>query len=245
MSQGPESTNPLALGFYTVPEAARLLRAGSTRRLYGWLRGYAGRATGPLIARDFEPVGRKEEISFLDLMELRLVELLRKRQVRPRTIRKALVEARRVFATEKPFATDRILLKTDGKNVFVEEVLKKVAADEDDKRLWNLVTKQYEHYELIERTLLDGVEFDEHTHLARKWKPRPDAFPMIEIDPRVAYGKPATPSRVPTEAIYDLWLAEGESIGAVADWFDLPLDEVEMAVAFQRAMIADEDKAAA
>ena len=146
----PAIINPLAMGFYSVPEAARLIEVGSARQIYGWLRGYANRASGPLIERQFEPLDGKEEISFLDLMELRLIETLRDQEVRPRTIRSAIIEARKIFESERPFATDRILLKTDGKHVLVEEVLKKVAKGKGQAAL-NVITKQYEHYELMER----------------------------------------------------------------------------------------------
>src|ERR1700731_4234886 len=117
----PVIINPLAMGFYTVPEAARLIEGGRTLRIYGWLRGY--RKSGPLIERQFEQLDGREEISFLDLMELRLIETLRDQEVLPRTIRSALAEARKIFENEKPFATDRIILRTDGKHVFVEEGL--------------------------------------------------------------------------------------------------------------------------
>ena len=80
-----------------------------------------------MIKRQFDPINEKEEISFLDLMELRLIETLREQDVRPQTIRRALGCARELFGSEKPFATDRITLRTDGKHVFVEEILKKVA----------------------------------------------------------------------------------------------------------------------
>jgi hypothetical protein len=237
--------NPLALGYYSVPEAARLIEVGSTRRIYGWLRGYADRASGPLINREFPPLSGNEEISFLDLMELRLVETLREHEVRPRTIRLAIIEAREIFRNEKPFATDRILIKTDGKHVFVEEVLRKVAKAENDRRLWNLITKQYEHYELMERTLINGVMFDPKSHLARTWIPRPGRFPLIVIDPKIAYGKPVTPSHTPADAILEIWKAENESIPAAADWFGLPLDETEMAVRFQQEIMAPKEKMAA
>lgn len=130
MGQVAGSANPLALGFYSVPEAARLIEASSARRIYGWIRGYSGRSAGPLISREFEPLDGHEEVSFLDLMELRLIERLRDQLVKPRTIRKSIAEARKVFGSEKPFATDKIVLRSDGKNVFVEEVLKKAAQDE-------------------------------------------------------------------------------------------------------------------
>lgn len=239
------SRNPLALGFYSVNEAARLIEGGSTRRIHGWLRGYKGRAAGPLIARQFEPLSNIEEVSFLDMMELRLVETFREQHVKPNTIRKAIVEARELFKLEKPFATDRIVLKTDGKHIFVEEVLKKVARDERDARLWNLVTKQYEHYELIERSFVNGVVFDPETHLARTWRPRPLDFPDILIDPRIAYGKPVTPSLVPAETLHEVWRAENDNIGAAADWFGLSIDEAEMAIRFQEALLKPQERLAA
>lgn len=244
-SIAPLNRNPLAAGFYTVQEAARLIEDGSPRRIYGWLRGYAHRAGGPMIERQFKPLNGREEISFFDLMELRLIERLRDQGVFPRTIRGAIAEARKIFENEKPFATDRILIKTDGKNVFVEEVLKKVAQEEKDKRLWNLVTKQYEHYELMERTLIKGVTFDPESHFARTWVPRPDRFPRIIIDPRIAYGMPVTQSHVPTETIYEIFKAENDNVTAAADWFNIALNEAEMAVRFQKELIARPEKIAA
>jgi hypothetical protein len=237
--------NPLALGFYSVPEAAKLIEAGSARRIYGWLRGYSGRASGPLIKRQYEPVNEKEEIGFLDLMELRLIEALRDQDVRPQTIRRALVDARDLFGSAKPFATDRIVLKTDGKHVFVEEILKRAAKEEHDRRLWNLITKQYEHYELIEKTLINGVAFDPESHLARTWIPRPDTFPGVMIDPKIAYGKPVTPSNVPTETLYEVWRAENDNIPAVADWFGITPDEAELGVRFQRELLRPREAMAA
>jgi uncharacterized protein (DUF433 family) len=238
------NVNPLALGFYSVPEAARLIEVGSTRRIYGWLRGYAGRKSGPLIDRQFEPLEGREEISFLDLMELRLIEMLREQEVKARTIRRAIVEARKIFESPKPFATDRIFLKTDGREVFVEEVLKKVAQEEHDKRLWNLVTKQYEHYELIERSLLSGVTFDPESHLAKTWKPRAERFPGVVIDPRIAYGKPVTPSRAPTATLYELYKADNDSVSAAAEYFQISPDEAEMGIRFEQELIEREKIAA-
>ena len=230
------NVNPLGLGFYSVPEAARLIEVGSTRRIYGWLRGYSDRKSGPLIKRQFEPLEGQEEISFLDLMELRLIETLRDQEVKARTIRKAIVEARKIFENPKPFATDRIFLKTDGREVFVEEVLKKVAQEEQDKRLWNLVTKQYEHYELIQQSLIAGVTFDPESHLAKTWRPRPREFPDIIIDPRIAYGKPTTPSHVPTATLYELFKADNDSVDAAAEHFQIGPDEAEMGIRFEQTL---------
>jgi len=236
MDRIAKTSNPLALGFYSVPEAAKLIEAGNSRRIYGWLRGFRGLAAGPLIKRQFETISDMEEIGFLDLMELRLIEVLREQDVRPQTIRSALAFARELFGSEKPFATDRITLRTDGEHVFVEEILKKAANEERDTHLWNLTTKQYEHYELIERSLIKGVAFDPETHIAIAWTPRPDAFPEIIIDPKIAYGRPITPSHIPTEAIFEIWRAEDDNIPAAADWFGISSDEAEMAVRFEQEL---------
>jgi hypothetical protein len=237
--------NPLALGFYSVPEAARLIEVGSTKRIYGWLRGFKDRRSGPLIHRQFEPLNGREEISFLDLMELRLIETLREQGIKPRTIRRAIIEARKIFSSDKPFATNKILVKTNGKDIFVEEVLKSAAQEENDKRLWNLVTQQYEHYELIRRSLLAGVIFDPESHLAKTWRPRPKAFPSIIIDPRVAYGKPTTESRKPVDALYDLYKAEGDDIRATAEYFGITPEEADIGIRFQQAILQPKERLAA
>ena len=62
MGVAGQPTDPLLQGFYTVPEAARLLRIGNTQRIYRWL----GREN-PVIARDFEPLEGSQELSFWDL----------------------------------------------------------------------------------------------------------------------------------------------------------------------------------
>lgn len=230
--------NPLARGFYTVKDAARLIEVGSAQRIRGWLRGYPQRNVGPLLARDYEPISDKEELSFLDLMEVRFVEHFREQGVKTQTLRKALETARKVFGDDKPLATDRIRFMTtdDRKNIFVEEVLKPSAKEADDRKLWSLLTRQYEFYELIQERLSRGVSFDPATSVATRWVPRPDAFPQIIIDPRIAYGQPVGPNFVPTHTLYEAWAAEDQDISAVADWYDLPIDEAVMSIEFEKAL---------
>lgn len=231
-------TNPLAAGFYTVDDAARLIEVGSARRILGWLRGYPDRQIGPLLHRDYQPLGGRQELSFLDLMEVRFVEHLRDQGVKVRTLRKALEAARALFGEAKPLASDKVrfLLTADRKNVLVEEVLKPAAQEAGDTRLWNLLTRQYEMWEVIQAALAKGVSFDPRTHLAARWAPRPDSFPTILIDPRIAYGQPIIPALVPTRAIADIWAAEGGEVEAAADWFGIPVEQARDAVGFELAL---------
>jgi uncharacterized protein (DUF433 family) len=227
------AVNPLALGFYTVPEAARLIRVGSTQRIYGWLRGYSGREVGPLLTRDYDPINDVQELSFLDLMEVRFVEHFREHGVKVRSLRIASEKLRKEFRTKHPFALERVHLIADRADIFVDETLRASAVESGDRRLRSLLTDNYVMYEAIKQSLLPGVTFDSKSHLARDWIPRPQEFPRIKIDPKVAYGQPATPSGIPTGTLHDAWKAEQQDADAVAYWYGIPSPEVLEAVRFE------------
>jgi hypothetical protein len=57
MAIAPTPPNPLARGFYTVGEAARLIEVGNARRIHHWLRGYPGSGAGPLLKRGWIGAG--------------------------------------------------------------------------------------------------------------------------------------------------------------------------------------------
>jgi hypothetical protein len=227
--------NPLGRGFYTVSEAARLIEVGNRRRILGWLNGYPKRTTGPLITRDYEPIENRQEMSFLDLLEVRFVEHFREQGVRIQTLRRSLETARELWKVEKPLATShiRFTARKDGKDVLAEEVLKPAAEESNDPKLLSLCTRQYQIYSAIRDLLVKGLSFDPHTHLAVRWKPRPDKFPDVVIDPVIAYGRPIGPSKIPTAILYDAWKAEGRRLDPVSDWYEVSLAEAKMAVDFE------------
>ncbi|MBI1252062.1 MAG: DUF433 domain-containing protein [Alphaproteobacteria bacterium] len=166
-------------------------------------------------------------------MEVRFVEYFRNSGVSVRSLRRACERAREYFRTEKPFATCRFSFLTDGRNLFVEEALKPAAEEVEDSILWGLVTDQYEMYEVIKNSLLDGVIFNPETKLAETWRPRPYQYPSVVIDPKAAFGQPTLESRIATAAIYDAWIAENDNQADVAFWFGLPETKVREAVAFE------------
>ena len=239
------ATNPLARGFYTVPEAARLIQVGSTQRIYGWLRGYPGRNTGPLLQRDYAPIGEQEELSFLDLMEVRFVEHFRESGVKARALRIAAEKLRKKYKQDHPFALEHVLLVADRADIYVIEAMKDGARVADDRRLWSLLTDNYVMYEAIKASLLPGVEFDPKSRLARRWHPTPDAFPRVTLDPRIGYGQPALPSGIPTRTIYDAFKAEHGNVDAVVHWFGIPSPEVLEAVRFEEFLDQRRQKKAA
>lgn len=234
--------NPLSRGFYTVQDAARLIEVGSAQRIRGWLSGYPRRKVGPLLVRDYQPIGTAQEMSFLDLMEVRFVEHFRDIGVKPQTLRRCIEVAREKFNEEKPLLRQGVLFipTDDRRKVVVEEVLKPVAKENRDRKLWNLVDRNYEFNDFIEGSLARGLAFDPKTEMTSEWRPRSIDFPQVVIDPRVAYGQPSVPSGIPTSVLFDAWRAEGEEVTPVADWFNVPVDQVQMAIGFEKLLMHEE-----
>lgn len=226
--------NPLARGFYTVREAARILRAGGTRHIHGWLRGYPGRQVGPLLRRDYQPIGGLEEVSFLDLMEIRFVERFREHGVKVRSLRIAADALRHELNTPHPFASERVVLVADKSDVLVREALLDGAARAADPRLRSLVTKNYVMYEAIRQSLLPGVSFDPATEMASMWAPEPELFPGVTMKPKVAFGHPAIRTGISTAALYEAFKAENDNLDEVAYWFGQKATDVLEAVRFEQ-----------
>lgn len=220
--------DPLAGGFYTVREAARLLNIRNPQKITAWLKGRGGGGT-PVIRRQYPPIERVQELGFWDLLEARFVNHFREQGVSLQALRKAAETARAEFNQDHPFATSNVKFLTDRREVFL-----KTAKDLKDAQLLNLVTKQFAMYEVLEEVLAKGVEFDPVSGLAARWTPKPKEFPEIVVDPLVAYGQPALDRvGVPTDVLYTAWRAEDGDLRKVADWYEVDEDLVRQAVEFE------------
>jgi uncharacterized protein (DUF433 family) len=112
-----------------------------------------------------------------------------------------------------------------------------VAKGENDTKLLNPVTKQYDMYVILEDVLSRGLTFDPTSGLAMRWPPCEKEFPRVVIDPRIAYGQPSLePVRVPTDAVFATWKAENGSYAAVADWYEIDESLAREAVEFELAL---------
>ena len=221
------ANDPVAGGFYTVREAARLLGIGQPSKITAWLQGHH-KGAAAIVKRQYKPIEGIQELGFWDLIEVRFVEHFRKQGVSLQALRKAAETARNDYGQQHPFATSNVKFLTDRVTVFSQ-----AAKETGDKFLLNLVTKQYAMYVILEEVLAKGIEFDPTSGLAREWRPKKE-FPHIALNPLVAYGQPAIlPDGVPTAAVYGTWKAENGSYLAAADWYEITEDLAREAVEFE------------
>jgi uncharacterized protein (DUF433 family) len=225
-----EQIDPVAGGFYTAREAARLLNIPNSGVITHWLK-LSGK-TAAVIQRQYQPIGRSQELGFLDLIEVRFVEHFRKRGYSLQSLRKAAEVARTELKTEHPFALYGASFIAERKNIFL-----RVAKEVSDTKLLNLVTKQYAMYDVLEEVLERGLTFDPTSGQAVRWFPKPAEFKHVVVDPTVAFGQPALDeSRVSTDAILAAWEAEGGRYDVVAEWFEIGEALVREAVEFELAL---------
>jgi uncharacterized protein (DUF433 family) len=229
MSVAFSNPDPVAGGFYTVREAARLLRIDSSRRVRDWLTGHSHSDAGPIIRAQYKRIGQTQELGFLDLMEVRFIEHFRRQEISLQSLRKAAENARKELNLDHPFATSDVRFMTDRKEIFLH-----TAKEEGDTFLLNLMTNQIEIYEALEQALARDLTFDPQSGIARRWRPMPGDFPNVVVDPLIAYGQPVIePSCVPTAALHEMWKAENKNVRAVAEWFEISGEQAEEAIYFE------------
>ncbi len=222
---------PLGIGFYTVPEASRLLKT-SALNIRRWIGGYAYwdqnklRRMPPLWAPELPSFDGHLELSFRDLIELRFVKEFIAAGLGIQTIRRCLEYARELVKCPYPFSTQRF--RTDGCTIFLESARKS-----GETELLDLKKQQYVIKQVIERSFKD---LDIANDMVVRWRPL-NGKPSIVIDPARAFGQPiAAISGVPTTAIADAVNAE-ESIDRVAQLFSIPSNVVRDAVRFEETLL--------
>ena len=127
-AHSPIEADPLSAGFYTPADVARLIGVPSSKTR-GWLNGWAGSDSGPIIDRDFK---HTSTISFLDLMEMRFVEYFRSQKVPMTTLRRAAEKARKDWDSSHPFALSKAKYLTDRRKIFAQ-----AAEENGDQTTWD------------------------------------------------------------------------------------------------------------
>lgn len=234
--------NVLGLGLYPLPEAARLAQidARTARR---WAEGNAYKVRGEprrspgVLPLTLGPSGSTRDLTFAEMLSLRLVRGFRKAGLGLPTIKRVAKRAAEDFGFEVPFVSRRF--RTDGRKVFIELHSEKPANDEpaiprQERELIEVLTGQKAFQEVVEPSLFANVDWDDE--LAAKWWPLGKERSVI-LDPRVLFGAPRVANTsVPTAVLAAAVTTEGggsDAIEAVADWYGVTPQHVADAVSFE------------
>lgn len=223
---------PLGIGYYTIPEAARLLKI-APRSIARWLGGYRYETHGksaympPLWEPELPAAEHHLELSFRDLIELRFVKAFMDAGLGLKVIRVCLDYAKGCVSNSHPFSTRKF--RTDGKTIFLES-----AAQSRDPELLDLRKQQYVLRDVIAKTFKD---LDIEDDAVARWRPYRGKQTIV-IDPKRLFGQPIAASiGVPTMVLFDDVEAEG-SIERAAHLFEVDKSVLNDAINFEKSLMA-------
>jgi len=230
----------MGVGFYDRAYAARLLNVNPAR-LSRWVAGYTykmrieGRKTEkkipPILRVDLPTIDHILALSFVELMELRVIKAFLEKNISLYRIRTAAELAMQLFQTAHPFASRRVF--TDGKNIFAE--LTKGIEIPDVLELTRDHLLQIQSGHLL-RPCLEEISFSEETTLADRWWPLSKSLPVV-LDPKIAFGAPIVDgTAVRTEIVSGM--SKATSKKNAAEVYVLSKQQVDAAVEFEELLAA-------
>ncbi len=227
--------NSLGVGMYSRAEVARLLKM-TPSRVSRWMRGYSywlrrvpeeRHAQPPVVTSKLRELEGVFVVSFLDLMELRVIRaLVDEVGLSLQQIRTAAQMAIDLFHTRHPLATHRLYY--DRARLFAQ--LSKDAVIELNRRNQQLISVHaFEPY-------LKEVDFDTSSGLANRWWPLGKDVPIV-LDPHVAFGAPVvagTATRTEVVATLAQYVPHEQAARA----YKIELHGVQAAVKFENELRA-------
>jgi uncharacterized protein (DUF433 family) len=226
----------IGTGLYPLRQAARLV-GQETRNVRRWLKGYSwkyrsGRSySGPLWHTEYEDADLPGErvLSFRDLLELRMVAEFATRGVDLKVIRATIEVAKEDFGSAYPLSSRRFL--TDGKRIFMQAIEETTG----DEKMVDVLRRQFVFGHVIRESLFAGIVYEDGHAL--RWYPERNKTVML--DPEIQFGTPTLAGAgIPTDTIYDAWLAEDKDRAAVARLYGITPAMVNAAVGFEQRLDA-------
>jgi len=222
----------LGKGVYSASDASRLTGV-STPRVRRWFEGYSYSHCGE--SRSMPPVAQGEygltaddplQLSFLDLIEVRFVDVFLQFGVGWKELRVAARNAANLLQTTHPFSTCQF--KTDGRRIFAE-----ITDELQDIHLLQLRDRQHVFRTVVSPMLRD-LEFGDE--FVRRWWPL-GLNRRVVVDPDLCFGQPAcAASGVP--AVTVARFAEVNGVASAAAWFEIERREVRDAMLLQERLAA-------
>ena len=222
---------------YSPAETSRLVGMNPAR-VRRWLRGYhyewgaaeeRNRGTKtPVICRHQD--SDEPFASFLDLIELRIINAFLDKGLTLHKIRLALDEAGKLLQADHPFA--RRSFYTEGKEIYL------FASTGHRQGLLQLCSGGQWTIANVVLTYARQLDFSAITGFAERWFPRGRTGGIV-VDPTIAFGAPTIIGRrTKTWVVHDLYRAESRSAGRVATLLGLTEEQVAAAVAFEEKLAA-------
>jgi hypothetical protein len=172
----PLDTSIFGQGIYTPRQAARLV--GTTAQdVLRWTRGSG--PSDPLWIAHYHSIEDSTELSFADLIELRVVKALRRASVSLQAIRFAINFAQNRYGVDRPLVN--LEFRTDGSEILMEAL-------ERDGEYVSLARRragQKVFARIVEQSLQD-LEYADGT--AARW--RPAKHERVVLDPQRQFGQP-------------------------------------------------------
>ena len=220
-------------GLYTVSEASRI-SGMSSARIYSWL--YGGNVLGELsrkrssvLQHELPTIDHLAAISFRDLIQLRFLDFFRNNGLSLQALRRATRQASNLLDSPYPFCSARF--KTDGQRLIAEVV-------ETDGRITYIELDRMQHvFKSVVAPFLRSLDYAGDEYVARWWPLGRDT--NIVVDPSRNFGKPTLfKEGIPTQIIYNTYVASKKSIGPVIDWFEISEQSAKAAVEYEKGLAA-------
>ena len=229
---GGADTGLVGVGIYTIPQAAQLAKVPvpSIRRwLYGYHYDYRGRTVEqPAVVAATLTLRELRVVTFRDLIEVQFVHAFRHEGVSWKTIRIAAAKAQKITGNDHPFASREFV--TDGRTIFAE-----IVQAIGNKELLDLRNDQMAFRRVLLPSLRARLDLGD-AGVERLW-PLGRNRPVV-IDPQRQFGQPISRDEgVPTSVLAAAYRAMGQSLAAVARWYDVSRSAVRAAVDFEQQLL--------
>ena len=227
---------PALAGVYPVADATALIQAThpaklpadserhrntldriNSRHIYRWIRD--GMAGDYLVGLK----GNEVALTFLDLVSLRLISVLRAHGITSAEIRRTHRGLQEARGWTHPFAMEPIWIS--GLGIYIRE--HDLPAKLDRNKNWQAALDFMELY----IGPIHRLAFDEDEQ-AVSWEPEEG----IVLDPKISFGEPClSGTRIATQTLWALH-AGGDPTERIAQAYELPVEKVETALAWERKL---------
>jgi uncharacterized protein (DUF433 family) len=167
--------------------------------------------------------------SFMNLLECHVISAMRIKGVRFVRIRRAIENATRIYRTPHPLLD--LLLQTDGVDIFCEELSGLVNLSEGPN--WAMKPMLEAFLQRIEVEKSRPRRFFPFVEEKTPGEPK-----VIQIDPRIAFGRPVIAGTAITTAIIAARFGAREPVNSLAEEYGRTVEEIEEAIRWERRPMA-------